>query len=167
MAVPAARPTVSESATEGISGFRPGEFDPSLTPPAVIAAGGVFLPGGVCHPLWLALRAQIDRQRADGGQVRPEIAAALDALRAAGLAYLSANGRPSRTFADIGASSDRELLTTEQLAVRLGVSERHARRLASLAGIRPAARNAWHRDDVAHLAILRRNDAARAASAPE
>ncbi|NJP28069.1 MULTISPECIES: hypothetical protein [unclassified Microbispora] len=54
--------------------------------PAIIAAGGVFLPGGVCHPLWLALRAQIDRQRADGGQVRPEIAAALDALRAAGLA---------------------------------------------------------------------------------
>ncbi|TQS09428.1 hypothetical protein FLW53_28485 [Microbispora sp. SCL1-1] len=80
--------------------------------------------------------------------------------------HLSANGRPSRTFADIGASSDRELLTTEQLAVRLGVSERHARRLASLAGIRPAARNAWHRDDVAHLADLRRNDAAAARSAP-
>lgn len=172
MAVPAARPTVSESATEGISGFRPGEFDPSLAPPAVIAAGGVFLPASVCFPLWRVLRSWLDRHRADGGQALPEFAAALDSLRAAGLAHLAnvrADGHPAGHVADIGASSSRELLTTEQLAVRLGVSERHARRLAKQAGITAAARNAWHPDDVAHLAEMRKSHAAapRSASAPE
>ncbi|MFD7447229.1 hypothetical protein [Streptomyces sp. NPDC059909] len=66
----------------------------NAAPPAVIAAGGVFLPAEVCHPLWDAQRKHIARHRADGGQVRPEVAAALDAMLAA-LAHLSATDTPN------------------------------------------------------------------------
>src|SRR3546814_15685386 len=60
-------------------------------------------------------RAQLVRHRADGGQVRPEVAAALDALRAAGLEHLtSPNGHGERTPADISAPSTRALVTTEE-----------------------------------------------------
>lgn len=126
--------------------------DPPVAPPAVIASGGVFLPASVCHPLWLAIRAQLARHRANGGRIRPEVAAALDALRAASLAHLSAPGPIPRTPADIESGSTRELVTTDQLAGRLEVTPRHARRLAAAAGIKPAARGLWHRDDAAHLA---------------
>ncbi|WP_217169626.1 hypothetical protein [Streptomyces sp. AC512_CC834] len=124
-------------------------------PPAVLAAGGVWLPAEVCHPLWLVLRAHLEGRRADGGRVRPEIAAALDTLRAAGLAHLtdtSPNGHDQRTSTDITASSDpRRLVTTEELSRRLGVTGRHARRLAAAEGITPAARGLWHPDDARHL----------------
>lgn len=136
---------------------------PQVPPPAVIAAGGVFLPAEVCHPLWLALRAQLARHRAEGGRVRPEVAAALDALRAAGLSHLtdmSANGHGERTPTDIAASSAHDrLVTTEELAGRLGVTGRHARRLAAAEGITPAARGLWRPDDVQHLVNAHRRAA--------
>lgn len=125
-------------------------------PPTVIPAGGVFLPADVCHPVWLALRAQISQRTQDGGRVRPEVEAALYALRAAGLAHLTASGHQQRTSADPTARSRPELITTEQLAVTLGVSARHARRLAHTAGITAPARNTWHAEDVEHLAALHR-----------
>ncbi|MFJ6934460.1 hypothetical protein [Streptomyces sp. NPDC101132] len=128
--------------------------DAPHTPPAVIAAGGVFLPAEVCHPLWLALRTHLAGRRADGGQIRPEIAAALDALRAAGLDHLTretANGHPNRTSADTDGSSTRDLVTTAELSGRLGVTGRHARRLATAEDVRPAARGLWHPDDAEHL----------------
>ncbi|MFI6895272.1 hypothetical protein ACIBM4_14260 [Streptomyces sp. NPDC050256] len=128
--------------------------------PAVIEAGGVFLPAEVCHPLWLVLRQHLAGHRADGGQVRPEVAAALDALRAAGLNHLTAaspNGRPARTSADIGAGSTRALVTTEELGGRLGVTGRHIRRLAAQHGLTAAARGLWHPDDAAYLARLRKD----------
>lgn len=126
------------------------------TPPTFIAPGGVFLPADVCHPLWLALRAQLRQHTQDGGRVRPEVEAALYALRAAGLAHMAANGPAQRTYADAAARSRPELITTEQLAVSLGVSTRHARRLARSAGITGPARNTWHREDAEHLAALHR-----------
>ncbi|MUN38988.1 hypothetical protein [Actinomadura litoris] len=131
--------------------------------PAVIQAGGVFLPASVCEPLWRVLRAELARHRADGGRVRPDVAAALVALRAAGLAYVSANGLTARTSSDIGASSpsDAALVTTGGLAGRLGVSERHARRLARQAGIAPAGRGLWLAEDAAALVAARRTDARR------
>lgn len=136
---------------------------PQGAPPAVIAAGGVFLPAAVCDPLWRVLRAELARHRANGGRVRPDVASALDALRAAALAHLSAHGRPARTTADIGASSPHEkpMLTTGEMATLLGCTERHARRLAAAEHIEPAARGLWHRDDVAALAAARRTDAPR------
>ncbi|MFE9481461.1 hypothetical protein ACFYNM_22995 [Streptomyces spororaveus] len=128
--------------------------------PAVIAAGGVFLPAEVCHPLWLALRAQVNRHRADGGRVRPDVAAALDALRAAGLNHLmSTSGHHERTPADIPAPSERGLITTEELAGRLGVTGRHVRRLAAAEGVSSAGRGLWHPDDAQHLARTRRKAA--------
>lgn len=130
----------------------------TLTPgtPAVAIPAGVFLPADVCHPLWLALHTQIRQRTQDGGRIRPEVEAALYALRAAGLAHMAASGHAQRTSADTAARSRAELVTTEQLAVALGVSARHARRLAQLAGITPAARNTWHREDADHLAALHR-----------
>lgn len=122
---------------------------------AVIAAGGVFLPAEVCHPLWLAVRAQLARHRADGGQIPPNIADALDALRAAALDHLSMNGPTERTQADIEPRSTRELVTTEALANRLGVTGRHVRRLAAQHGVTAAARGLWHPDDAEHLTRLR------------
>ncbi|WP_338907075.1 hypothetical protein [Streptomyces nigra] len=126
-------------------------------PPAVIAAGGVFLPAHLAYPLWHVLRAHVDRHRTEGGAVRPDVAAALDALRAAALAHMSANGHDARTPADIAAQSapDR-LVTTEALAGRLGVTGRHVRRLAVAEGITPAARGLWEPDDADYLASLRK-----------
>ncbi|WP_327008546.1 hypothetical protein OHA72_15595 [Dactylosporangium sp. NBC_01737] len=133
---------------------------PGSTPerprPAVIGAGGVFIPGHLCEPVWRALCAELARHRATGARVRPETAAVVDALRQAAadhLAAMSAHGHEPRTSVDLDASSpQRALLTTGHLAARLGISERHARRLAAAAGIQPATRNAWHPADVAALA---------------
>ena len=131
---------------------------PQDAAPAVIAAGGVFLPGSVCEPLWRVLRAELARHRADGGRVRPDVAAAVDTLRAAAYAHVSANGLPTRTFSDMAPSSPNEkpLLTTGDMATALGVTERHARRLAAAERITPAARGLWHPEDVAALAAARR-----------
>lgn len=134
------------SSDKAVSGY------PIRRSPAVLAAGGVFLPADVCHPLWLALRAHIAARRADGAQIRTDIAEALDAMRAAALDHMSATGHPERTSEDIGASSTRGLVTTEALAGRLGVSARHVRRLAAHHGIAAAARGLWHPDDADHLA---------------
>lgn len=125
--------------------------------PALIAAGGAFLPGSVCDPIWRVLRAELDRRRADGGRVRPEVAEALNVLRAAALAHLtSATGHAERTREDIGASSpEQALITTDQLAARLGVTPRHARRIAEDEQVRPVARGLWHADDATALEVAR------------
>lgn len=125
-------------------------------PAALVAAGGVFLPAFLAEPIWRVLLEDIQRRQRDGGQVRPEVAQALEVLRAAALAYMSARGPDLRTFPDMAAeSTPKRLLTTADLATRLRVSERHARRIAKAEGIEPAARNLWAREDVAALAVHR------------
>lgn len=129
-------------------------------PPAVIAAGGVFLPASVCYPLWRVLRAHVDRHRANGGIVRPEVATALDTLRLAGLTHMSATGHPARTSPDIEPpSAPDRLVTTEELAGRLGVTGRHVRRLAASEGIAPVARGRWLPDDAQYLVTSHRKAA--------
>lgn len=124
---------------------------------ALIAAGGVFLPGHLAEPIWRTLREDITRRQRDGGRIRPEVAQALEVLRAAAMAYLSADGHDVRTFADIGPESTAApLMTTADLAARLGVSDRHARRIAHAEGIKPVARNLWHREDAAAMVARRR-----------
>lgn len=127
-------------------------------PPAVLAAGGVFLPAEVCERVWRVLRYHLDERRRGGGQVRPEIVAALDVLRAAALAHVSANGHSPRTCADMGASSPEPdlLVTTAVLADRLGVSPRHARRIAHAEGIAPVGHGIWAQEDAATLVARRR-----------
>jgi AraC-like DNA-binding protein len=120
---------------------------------AVIEAGGVYLPASACYPLWVVIRRELDRQRAgaEGGRLRPEVADAVNALRSAALAHVSANGPELRTLTDIDAESGRGPITTADLAGRLGVSERHVRRLAAAEGITSLARGVWRRDDADHL----------------
>lgn len=125
-------------------------------PAALVAAGGVFLPGYLAMPIWRVMREDILRRERDGGRVRPEVAQALEVLRTAALAYTSARGPDLRTSVDIAAeSTPKRLLTTADLAARLRVSERHARRIAKAEGIEPTARNLWAREDVAALAVHR------------
>ncbi len=91
----------------------------------------VTLPGAACYPVWLALRADAEKRRRNGGSLRPEVSEALAALRAAAQAHLgSADVRNAGLAADISAESSRGHLTTGDLAARLQVSERHARRIA-------------------------------------
>jgi len=127
-------------------------------PAAVIAAGGVFLPGHLAEPIWRTLRDDIRRRERDGGRVRPEVGQALEVLRAAAMAHLSTRGHEPGTFADITPQSpQRPLLTTAELAARLRVTERHARRIAAVEQVQPVARNLWGREDVAALAERRRS----------
>jgi hypothetical protein len=129
---------------------------PHQHPAAVlIAAGGVYVPAELAEPVWRALRAElVERCRADGGgQLRPELAHLLEVLRAATLAHhltaTSAHGHDAGPVADMPAGSEPVvLLSTAELASRLDVSARHARRLTRQAGVRPAARDAWHPDTV-------------------
>lgn len=128
--------------------------------PAVVTVGGVFVPGEMCEPIWRVLRAELTRRRNDGGQIRPEMNLLLEALRTATQAYLSnvrTNGHRPPTVADIGPESEgtRQLVSTEALATRLGVTERHARRIAKAEGIAPTARNTWQPEDVTALQARR------------
>ncbi|MGJ6961153.1 hypothetical protein ACSDR0_04525 [Streptosporangium sp. G11] len=125
--------------------------------PALIATGA-YLPGSVCDPIWRVLRTYLAKHRADGGHVLPEIAAAVEVLRAAGHLHTitSANGSASRNPAEISASSpEQALITTDQLAARLGVTPRHARNIARDGHVRPVARGLWHADDATALEVAR------------
>jgi hypothetical protein len=135
----------------------------SNTRPAHLEAGGVYLPAPVCERLWRILRAELLRHRDTGARVRPDMLDTLNALRFAAQSYtqaaMSAVGHEPRTPADIEPPWEQpsEVVTTEQLAIALGVTDRHARRIAKAEGISPVATNAWHRTDVAALATRRRN----------
>jgi hypothetical protein len=114
------------------------------------------LSAAACYPVWLALRADAEKRRRNGGSVRPEVAEALDALRAAAQIHLgSANVRNAGLAADIRTGSSQDL-TTGDLAAQLGVCERHARRLAHSAGVRSVARGLWRREDAAALVARRK-----------
>lgn len=129
---------------------------------AVIEQGGAWLNAQACHRLWPFLRRELDRHRADGGQVRPELVDAVNAIRAGAMFHMSTTGPDQRTLADIDAASDRGApVTTAALAGRLKVTERHARRLAAAEGIRPLGRGLWRRTDADYLAANRRNPCPR------
>ncbi|MET7705448.1 hypothetical protein [Micromonospora sp. NPDC005413] len=123
---------------------------------SLIAAGGVFLPGHLAEPIWRTLREDIARRQRDGGRVRPEVTQALEVLRAAAMAHLSAHGHDARTFTDARPQlPPTPLVTTADMATRLKVTERHARRIAHAEGVKPVARNLWDREDVAALVARR------------
>lgn len=138
---------------------RPPVSSPDRPAAAVLAAGGAYLPPAACYRLWPVLRRELDRHRSSGGTVPPEVTDAMNALRGGYLAYASttsANGPDQRTSADIDAQSDRDApVTTAALAGRLGVTDRHVRRLAAAEGIEPLARGLWRREDADHLASTR------------
>lgn len=128
---------------------------PSAPPAALVTVGGAFVPAHLAETVWRVMRAELQRRRDDGGRIRPDVAQLLDVLRAAAMAHLSLHGHDPRTFADLGPESQvkTRLMTTEQMAVRLHCSTRHARRLAAEHGIEPVARDTWDREDVAVLEV--------------
>lgn len=134
-------------------------MDPSSPPTALVAAGGVFLPAHLAEPIWRVLREAVNVRLRDGGRVRPELAQAIEVLREAAMAELvRANGPIPRTSADLdphSAASAGFPVPTSTLADRLGVSERHARRLARAEAISPVRRNCWAREDVEALVARR------------
>lgn len=126
---------------------------------SLVTAGGVFVPAHLTEPLWRVLRAWIQQHQRDGGRIRPELLQLVDVLRQAALDHLAdAGGHEPRTPADIGAPSAASAglpVPTSTLADRLGVTERHARRLARVEGIAPIRRNRWAAEDVAALVTRR------------
>ncbi|MEV4752156.1 hypothetical protein AB0K21_37850 [Streptosporangium sp. NPDC049248] len=125
--------------------------------PALIATGA-YLPGSVCDPIWRVLRAYLAKHQADGGHILPEIVTALEVLRAAGQLHTiaSGRGRPSLPVAEISASSSEQaLITTDQLAARLGVTPRQARNIARDRHVQPVARGLWRADDATALEVAR------------
>ncbi|MFF5004110.1 hypothetical protein ACFY3G_14845 [Streptomyces phaeochromogenes] len=123
-------------------------------PPAVLDDGGVYLPASVAFTLWKPLRDLLARHRADGGHIHPEVAAALDALRASAYAHMCDPEQDKRTSRDDPDRTD--LVTTGELAGRLGVTGFHVRRLAAAAGITRVAHGRWAPEDADRLAELRR-----------
>lgn len=129
----------------------------------VVRGSGVFLDGRTCLALWQPLRQAIaEAQQRDGGAVRPEVAEAVEAMRQAASDHLthqqvmSAMGRNRRTSVDIAPlllRADRDDLTAAELGELLHCTPRHARRLATDAGVQPRASRPyrWAKADVAVL----------------
>ncbi|MBP5892807.1 hypothetical protein [Streptomyces scabiei] len=128
--------------------------DPEGLPPAVLDDGGVYLPPSVAYALWRPLRELLARHRADGGHVRPEVAAALDALRASAHSHMCGSEQGKRT--SVHDRDSGRLVTTGELAGRLGVTGFHVRRLAAAAGITRVAHGRWAPEDADRLAEMRR-----------
>jgi len=123
----------------------------------VVRVGGAFVDGAACAAIWPILRAYMDARSRDGGQVRPEVAEAVAALRMAALEHAtSADGHGGRTSADMVPPLPQVLTTTTQaMAVWLGVGSRQARRIAAAHGMCPLARDVWATEDVRTLAASR------------
>ncbi|MFJ4829883.1 hypothetical protein ACIP79_08205 [Streptomyces sp. NPDC088747] len=122
--------------------------------PAVLDDGGVYLPPSVAFAFWKPLRDSLARHRADGGHIRPEVVAAMDVLRASAYAHMCDPEQDKRTSRDDPDRTD--LVTTGELAGRLGVTGFHVRRLAAAAGITRVAHGRWALEDADRLAELRR-----------
>ena len=121
----------------------------------------VEVPPRLVGPLWRFVREHLDRRRRNGGTAHPDEAAFRDALRAAYLAQLHSSGHPVPQIPDITSPSTQArtgpaLVRTAELAVALGVTDRHARRLARAAGLQQARRGWWRADDAARLIESRR-----------
>lgn len=134
--------------------------DMSARPPALV----VEVPASLVGPLWRLLRQHLTDRARNGATVRPDEAAFRDTLRAAYLDQLQAtSGHPIPSFPDMTPSSDHRtrtgpaLVRTAQLADALGVTDRHARRMARAAGLVQPRRGWWRADDAAALIAARRN----------
>jgi|GEM_PF-5793497 hypothetical protein len=128
--------------------------------------GGVFLAPEVCYPIWRMLQRDADAMlKRDAARPTPEVREAMQALRSAAQAFMSSNGHPERTSADIPIASvpERQVLTTSELAGLLRVGEKQARRIANEQAITPIARGLWSMTDARHLEAIRngRNELSR------
>jgi len=127
---------------------------------SIAISNGAVISGAACFPLWQLIDAELRRRKhaSGGARLRPEILEAVQALREAGLGYTSANGQPGRTSEDIPSHSESRVpntTTTAAFAGALGVSDRHARRIAQEYGITPIARGIWANNDVNYVVARR------------
>lgn len=125
----------------------------SPSPPLVVA-----VPPSLVGVLWRFLRQHLTDRARNGAIVRPDERALCDALRAAHLARIqAASGHPMPGLPDMASPSDHRartgpaLVRTAQLADALGVTDRHARRLARAAGLVQPRRGWWRAADAARL----------------
>jgi hypothetical protein len=131
-------------------------------PSAAITTAAALIEGDACEPIWRIVRAEVARRQRDGGQVRPSVQRALEALRDAAQGHLSQQAMFAREHIPGPVSNITPesvvvaLISTDELAGRLHVTPTHARRLAKKAGIEPAARNAWRPTDIDALVVARR-----------
>lgn len=121
-------------------------------PRAAVVAAGAFVPAAECFGLWKLLHDDQTRRRRNGVEIRPEETRLAETLREAAMSAMSAPMSVTRSTTDIGP---RLVCDTEALAVRLGCSPRHARRIARAEGIKPLSRNQWRREDLDHLSTRR------------
>lgn len=120
------------------------------------AAGPNAVPPSLLGPLWRFLLDHLARRERNGGHVDQAEAELRDQLRAAYLAHVQASGHPMPIRPDIRSSCDQartghELIRTAQLAHQLGVTDRHARRMARAAGYAQPKRGHWTAEDAAAL----------------
>jgi hypothetical protein len=129
----------------------------------LVRAGGAFIAGEAAADIWQWLRDEPAHRRRNGLDVRPAVIEALDALRSAALEHEIEQRRTfSCSGSDIAAPSSRDdevpPLTTSELAGRLRVGQRHARRLAAKACVEPIDRrrrpHRWRAADVPAIAAL-------------
>lgn len=129
-----------------------------------ITTAGAFIEGDACEPIWRIVRDELVRRQRDGGQVRPSVQRALDALRGGASAHLAmqqmfAREHVSGPVANMPAESIPtvpELVTTQTMADRLHCTPTHARRLAASAGVEAVATNTWRATDVDALVLERK-----------
>lgn len=126
-----------------------------------ISTAAALIDGDACEDIWRVYQRELEKRRLNGVEVRANAQEASDSLRSAWQAHMSVNGpivSVRRSPTDIAAGSDQVvLLSTDELAARLHVGERQARRLAQKAGVKPAAKNVWRATDVVRLEALRRS----------
>lgn len=143
---------------------RPTSWASSVAQSVAVETAGAIIAGHACEPIWQILQAEILRRQRDGGQVRPEVASAIEALRAAAQAHIalrrmSACGPVSSDLADMAAESMTSTYSsTQDMAGRLHVDPSYARRLAKKAGIQPIGRDRWRTCDVDELEAQRKRN---------
>jgi len=121
----------------------------------------VTIEGAACEPIWRIVRAEMARRQRDGGQVRPAVQRAVEALRQGAQDHLTlvsmfAHEHAAGPVTNMPPESETgQVVSTQELADRLDVTPTHARRLAVAAGIEPVTRNAWRPTDVDELVTQR------------
>ena len=116
--------------------------------------------GRVAYRLARPLLRELARAQSQGEYVEPAVVAAIRAIEVAGLAYLERIQGAAQAAAEEAndRTLDETLLSTNEVARRLGCSARNVRALAERGAI-PAVRNgrAWGFDpvDVAELVAAR------------
>jgi hypothetical protein len=84
-----------------------------------ITTAAALVEGDACEPIWRIVRDEVVRRQRDGGQVRPSVQRALEALRGGAQAHLS----QQEMFAREHRSGTGANITPESVATELGLAK--------------------------------------------